>query len=279
MAVNPDLIKKIRDRIELAKDGSPVALALARLLEKLESVKGEKGDQGEQGDRGDTGYRGPAGPVGKQGPRGGAGARGLTGSEGKQGKEGPQGKQGPLGEQGERGYQGPPGSPDTPDQVVDKVNKAEKKIHASQVEGIPTIERQMPNISLFNRGQGGGGSQRLEVFDEGQSLGQDIQSIDFIGVGVEASRQGTRVVISIQGGGGAAADFADNETPTGAIDGVNTTYALANAPDPADSLRLYLNGQFLTQGVEYTLAADTITFGTPLDAAFAGLPFKAFYRF
>jgi len=73
--------------------------------------------------------------------------------------------------------------------------------------------------------------------------------------------------------------FADNETPSGTIDGVNDTFTLANAPSPAASLILVLNGQVLTQGVEYTLSSLTITFTTPPDAAYSGLPFKAWYRY
>jgi len=55
-----------------------------------------------------------------------------------------------------------------------------------------------------------------------------------------------------------------NETPTGAINGINTSFALASSPNPAGSLMLYLNGQLLTQGAsnDYTLASDTITVGS-----------------
>lgn len=74
-------------------------------------------------------------------------------------------------------------------------------------------------------------------------------------------------------------NFADNETPTGALDGVNTSFALAHAPNPTASLNLILNGQYLTQGSDYTLAGSTITFASAPDAAFSGLPFKAFYRY
>lgn len=78
---------------------------------------------------------------------------------------------------------------------------------------------------------------------------------------------------------GAGTRFIDNETPSGTIDGVNADFTLTNAPFPTSSLVLVLNGQFQTQGVEYTLSGSTITFATALDAAFSGLPFKAFYRY
>jgi hypothetical protein len=54
--------------------------------------------------------------------------------------------------------------------------------------------------------------------------------------------------------------FIDNETPTGAIDGVNATFNLATNPNPTNSLSLTKNGQILYVGVGYTLAGSTITF-------------------
>lgn len=73
--------------------------------------------------------------------------------------------------------------------------------------------------------------------------------------------------------------FVDNETPTGAIDGVNTTYTLAHAPDPTSSLMMWINGTYLQQGVDYTISGNIITMTSPLSALFAGLPFTAFYRY
>ena len=55
--------------------------------------------------------------------------------------------------------------------------------------------------------------------------------------------------------------FADGVTPTGSINGSNVTFTLANAPSPALSLILVLNGAVQTAGgVDYTLSSTTITF-------------------
>jgi len=80
--------------------------------------------------------------------------------------------------------------------------------------------------------------------------------------------------------GGALPVFVDSETPTGVVDGANLVFTLANAPDPQESLILgYSDGAgvtaFYLHGVDYTLAADTITFTT---APAAGGTLKAFYR-
>ena len=72
-------------------------------------------------------------------------------------------------------------------------------------------------------------------------------------------------------------NFADGETPSGLINGINTTFTLANAPSPALSLILSLNGMVQQQGAgdDYTLAGNTITF---LVAPVTG-PLIAWYRY
>lgn len=70
--------------------------------------------------------------------------------------------------------------------------------------------------------------------------------------------------------------FADAETPSGTINGINTTFTLAFAPNPGASLLLFLNGLLQTGGgVDYTLSSSTITFVT---APSTGDSLIAFYR-
>lgn len=53
-----------------------------------------------------------------------------------------------------------------------------------------------------------------------------------------------------------------NETPTGTVNGVNTTFTLANTPNPTASLHFYKNGQLLyAGGVDYTLTTNSISTG------------------
>ena len=54
--------------------------------------------------------------------------------------------------------------------------------------------------------------------------------------------------------------FVPNEVPAGTVNGVNATFTLATAPNPADSLNLYVNGQRFKVTEDYTLAGLTITF-------------------
>lgn len=78
---------------------------------------------------------------------------------------------------------------------------------------------------------------------------------------------------------GSSVNFADNETPSGTINGSNGAFTLAHNPSPDASIVLFLNGAQLTQGVDFTVSGTTINFSTPPDAGFSGLPFKAFYRY
>jgi hypothetical protein len=55
-------------------------------------------------------------------------------------------------------------------------------------------------------------------------------------------------------------NFADNEVPTGAVNGTNLTFMLAYAPNPIVGLRLYKNGLLLLQHGDYTVNGSTITF-------------------
>lgn len=64
------------------------------------------------------------------------------------------------------------------------------------------------------------------------------------------------------------------ETPVGLVDGMNTTYTLGAVPD--NFLGLYLNEAWVDPA-RYVRTGNTIVFGIPIDASFAGLSFNAVY--
>jgi hypothetical protein len=73
-----------------------------------------------------------------------------------------------------------------------------------------------------------------------------------------------------------ASNFADDETPSGTIDGANTTFTLLNTPSPGGSLKLYVNGVRYLVSTDYTLATATITFTSAPDT---GAILRADYRY
>lgn len=54
-------------------------------------------------------------------------------------------------------------------------------------------------------------------------------------------------------------NFADNETPTGAIDGTNTVYTLLHTPNPTSGLQVFVNSLRANQGQDYTITGNSIT--------------------
>ncbi len=79
-------------------------------------------------------------------------------------------------------------------------------------------------------------------------------------------------------GTGVAANFADDEIPTGTIDGTNVSFLLANTPTPTGSLKLFKNGTLLQQGVDYTVLNQTVTFVNSAATPVSGDSLCAYYR-
>jgi hypothetical protein len=78
--------------------------------------------------------------------------------------------------------------------------------------------------------------------------------------------------------GGILPLYSDNEVPSGAINGLNTTFTLANTPSPTTSLLVYLNGLLMNQGLDYTISGNTIMFALA-SAPQAGDTVLASYRY
>lgn len=114
----------------------------------------------------------------------------------------------------------------------------------------------------------------LAIKDEGVTIADNTDSIDFTGAGVSGSAVGQDVTESISG---ASLSFSDAETPSGSVNGSNVTFTLANSPSPATSLSLYVNGALQTPGGEdYSLSGATITM---VNAPLTGSIIRAWYRY
>lgn len=62
------------------------------------------------------------------------------------------------------------------------------------------------------------------------------------------------------GGGGSTAGFVDAEIPSGTLDGVNASFSLGSAPNPASSLTLFRNGMLLKENLDYTISGSSLIF-------------------
>jgi len=91
-----------------------------------------------------------------------------------------------------------------------------------------------------------------------QSLGQISQSLTTQSIQIDSLSTTANILNSSK-------IFVNKETPSGLIDGVNTTYVLEHTPT-AGSEHLYLNGLLIEDGAstDYSISGSTITFSEPL---------------
>lgn len=260
--------QQIRRRMAILRTGGLAALQMDDIQQKLKGTQRIeiKGDKGDKGDRGLQGPQGPKGDKGEPGAKG-VGERGFPGPEG---LPGPRGEAGPVGPQGPKGED----SINTPEQLRDMLMslKDGERLDASAIKNLPELIRQLPALEIQRGGNSGGGGARLSFFTNGNPLGQDIQSIDFVGGGLTAERQGTRIVVTVSGSGGSGTlTVVDLATP----DGSTTTFTV-----PAHSYGiLFLNGiKQRAGGIDYTDNGTSITYAVaPLGTADIATPWHEFH--
>ncbi len=223
---------------------------------KDSTIPGPKGEKGDKGDKGES----------------------IVGPRGEQGETGPIG---PAGKDGESivGPAGKDGSSDTAKQVKEKLEslEGEGRLDRKAIKGFQEeIDVLRKGIDSIPRGGGAKGMQ-IQVAGVKQQL--TSQAVNFIaGSNVTITTTMVNGIPTLSfSSSGASANQANNETPSGTINGVNTVFTLAHTPSPAASLKLYLNGAFQTAGGEdYTLVADTITF---VNAPLTGGILRSFYDY
>lgn len=138
-------------------------------------------------------------------------------------------------EDGEDGKDGQDGSPDTPEEVRDKLMTLPngQRLHVKYIDGLETFPKQQ---------------------DVDYQLSKARNQISYLIQAVETLRNS----INPSGGGG----YTFVEIPTGAIDGSNVIFTLANVPTSPGTMLLQLNGavQFQNISGDYTISGNTITF-------------------
>lgn len=102
----------------------------------------------------------------------------------------------------------------------------------------------------------------LVAVEEGSTLGDGVFLCTANGGGTLGTTPITWQQINAAAGL-LATNFVTRETPSGAVNGVNTTYTLANTP-VSGSERVYLNGNLQEPGAgnDYTISGATITYLT-----------------
>lgn len=123
----------------------------------------------------------------------------------------------------------------------------------------------------------------LILYRNGITLRQGIDfnlsgsSVTFIPAAVPQSNDVLTAFYRVAGSTATIINFADGETPAGSVNGVNSVFTLAFAPNPAGSLQLFRNGTLLKSGADYALNGAMITFAATVPGS--GDVIQAFYRY
>lgn len=96
----------------------------------------------------------------------------------------------------------------------------------------------------------------LKVLDEGVTIANPAQSINFVGAGVTASVSGQDVTATIPGGG-STTQVVNEVLGTG--DNSTTVFNLAHTPT-AGTVAIYKNGIRMQLTGDYTISGGAITF-------------------
>lgn len=105
------------------------------------------------------------------------------------------------------------------------------------------------------------GQVGYNMFVDGTKKGKAVNTNFVAGTGVTLTHAEANGRNDITIDVAASSSFADSETPSGTVNGVNDTFTLANTPT-AGTVRLYVNGmrQNVGAGNDYTISGGTITF-------------------
>lgn len=182
----------------------------------LEPIKGDDGEKGEKGDPGKDGKDGKPGRDGKDGRDGRDGENGLDGVDGKDGKDGVDGKD---------------GTQITSEEIISKISK---KIGVKDVKDLQAVIDELYRISQSSGGGWQGGFPETQI-----KAGSNMT--------VTKDASGSWVVSSTASGGGYT-----KETPTGTVNGANTTFTVTATPVyiVADGSTYFENAGYVISGLE-----------------------------
>lgn len=170
------------------------------------------------------------------------GKDGKDGKDGKPGKDGKDGKDSAVpGPQGPPGPAGKPGKDGKPDASVPAaVAKLKKEIDR--------LASSMSGTMVTYRVNG-------ELVSNGAVL--DLIAGDNVSFETETTSDGARITVNNTGGGGGGGGV-NIETPTGAVDGTNSTFVFTAAPE-----WIVADGIMYFEGAGYALAGLTATMDIP----------------
>jgi hypothetical protein len=159
--------------------------------EGIQGPQGEKGDRGEPGPQGPQGIQGPQGEIGPEGPRGNPGPKGPKGDVGPRGLEGQKGDKGDPGPQGVKGERGPKGEQGDKGDIPDHRWLPGDYLQFEKPDG---SWGEKHKFTFKKKGGGGGVAAPLAVLQDGLSISNAVDIINFIGATVSIQPGSPRMV-------------------------------------------------------------------------------------
>lgn len=236
-------------------------------LQNALTLKGDKGDSGDIGKDGKTPQRGvdyftpqdievfAKHILAEATPK--PGVHYKTGTDGKNGLKGDRGEKGYSGDRGERGFRGEPGRDGKNadmnvivQKVINQLKKDEKPATETGITAQDVIAEIRKTKAL----------DISEIRNANPYMGKKLEKLDMSDLRWH--------------GGGLQPNQIYVETPSGAVNGINLTYTVANTITTV--INFSINGQFI-HPTDYTFSGKTITFSVVLPGALSGLPFTIAY--
>jgi hypothetical protein len=217
------------------------------------------------------------------------GIEGLEGERGPKGEKGERGERGPKGEKGEKGTDGKNADLSEARLIAkiasqDAVNVHEKSFDHELIDPF-LVGTKKVNESAIDDGKFLQYDKQTDkiVYATVKQVATQVQRIGGGGTTLPSQVGQSGKVLTTNGSQlswiatSGAVNFADDEVPSGTVNGVNTIFTLAHTPT-AGTLLLFLNGVKQKAGVgnHYTISGATITFVT---APETGDDLSAYYRY
>lgn len=137
-------------------------------------------------------------------------------------------------------------------EIVQKINQLtpeDDKIDASHIKNLPQL-----------RGGGAlhGGFRNLKVYDEATIISKAVQTMKFVGAGVQATASADGSVITVTISGSASSE-SNGEVLTDS--GTHLSFTFAHAPSTGGVRNVWRkeSGQLLTPTTDYTISGSTLT--------------------
>jgi len=159
------------------------------------------------------------------------------------------------------------------DNLQNKVIQDTDKLFEEQKQNLNFLNDKIKNIKNGKNGEDGkpGQDGKDAIIDEPKIIQKVLNKIELPEIEIEKIKGLKEILDRLEtqrrlGGGGGLnfialqQHFINDETPSGAINGVTVAFTIAHTPNPTNSLKVFVNGSRMRVTEDYTFSGRTITF-------------------